>query len=149
METRWLQHLYKGSHNNLEGKLYPAMFSDGINNFKFEIIEECILDEKLLNAREKYWINYYNSYEEGYNSTRGGQGEDSWIYDPTLIQQLWDEGYSVGEIQKIVGCSANTVHKRLKNYSNYNPNISYSRGWGNWRKKWKYRYYKNKWTILL
>lgn len=129
VETRWLQHLYKGSHNSSEGKLYPAMFSDGINNFKFEIIEECILDEKLLNTREKYWINYYNSYEEGYNSTRGGQGEDSWIYDPNLIHQLWDEGYSVGEIQKILGCGANTVHKRLKNYSNYNPNTSCSRGW--------------------
>ena len=37
----------------------------GINNFSFEIVEECSKEE--LNKKEKYWINYYNSFFNGYN----------------------------------------------------------------------------------
>ena len=43
----------------------------GINHFKIEIIEEC--DNSLLNDREKYWIQYYNSLINGYNATLGGE----------------------------------------------------------------------------
>jgi hypothetical protein len=74
------------------------MYHDGIENFIFEVIEECPLEQKKLDERERYWIEYYNSYEEGYNSTRGGQNENSWIYNPELIRQLWDEGYPTGKI---------------------------------------------------
>jgi len=45
----------------------------GANNFAFEIVEECAQNE--LNEKEKYWIDYYNSYEDGYNKTRGGKGK--------------------------------------------------------------------------
>ena len=39
----------------------------GVENFSFEIIEET---EDIL-TREKYWINFYNSYSNGYNATLG------------------------------------------------------------------------------
>lgn len=39
-------------------------------NFLFEIIEECGIEE--LNQREKYWISFYDSYAYGYNATLGG-----------------------------------------------------------------------------
>lgn len=42
----------------------------GIENFDFSVIEECEIDQ--LDAREKYWINYYNSYKNGYNGNEGG-----------------------------------------------------------------------------
>lgn len=44
----------------------------GSENFHAEEIEEC--DNSLLNEREKYWINFYNSYSDGYNMTKGGEG---------------------------------------------------------------------------
>ena len=34
----------------------------GIENFNFEIIEEC--DKIYLNEREEYWIIYYNTIKE-------------------------------------------------------------------------------------
>lgn len=43
----------------------------GEENFELEILEECESDN--LNDREKYWINYYNAYEEGYNLSIGGK----------------------------------------------------------------------------
>ena len=42
-----------------------------------------------LNEREKYWINYYNSYHNGYNATFGGEG--SCIYDYNLIVKLYNK----------------------------------------------------------
>lgn len=55
---------------------YRAIRKYGLENFKFEIIEEC--SAKDLNKREKYWIKYYNSYLgftdcNGYNLTLGGE----------------------------------------------------------------------------
>jgi hypothetical protein len=37
--------------------LYAAMMSDGVENFSFEIVEECSRAE--LNEKEAYWINFY------------------------------------------------------------------------------------------
>lgn len=49
----------------------------GIENFSFEIIEECPPQE--LNNREIYWISYYHTWVldpqcNGYNLTNGGEG---------------------------------------------------------------------------
>ena len=48
------------------------MFKYGIVNFSIEELEEC--DDLILAEREIYWINYYNSYYNGYNATFGGDG---------------------------------------------------------------------------
>lgn len=130
IKIRWLQHIYEGKRNNPQGKLYHAIFNEGIENFSFEVLEECPLDEKILNEKERYWIEFYNSFEEGYNSTKGGQGEDSWTYDPILIRTLWDEGYSSGEIKEIVGCSKSTINNRLKGYKDFNTFTSHQRSCG-------------------
>jgi len=47
-----------------------AIHKYGKENFIIEEIEKC--NQELLNEREKYWISFYNSYENGYNSTLGG-----------------------------------------------------------------------------
>ena len=130
IKTRWIQHLYCGKTNFPQGKLYPAMFQDGIENFQFEILEECNLSQKELNNKERYWIQYYDSFNGGYNSTPGGQGEDSWQYNPSLIRQLWDEGYATGEIKQIVGCSRSTVNNRLQGYNDFNTFTSHKRSCG-------------------
>lgn len=41
--------------------------------YEFVIIEQNIPDE-LIAEREQYWIKFYNSYEDGYNMTFGGEG---------------------------------------------------------------------------
>ena len=50
--------------------LYNAMRKYGIDNFTFEIIEECSQDE--LKEREIYWIKELDTYKNGYNATLGG-----------------------------------------------------------------------------
>ena len=63
------------SPNALEynNQIHTAMREYGIQNFTFETIEECPIEQ--LNEREKYWIAYYDSYKNGYNGTEGGDFE--------------------------------------------------------------------------
>ena len=50
--------------------LYTAMTKDGVENFTFEVLEEC--ERGMLNDREKYYIDLYRAQEYGYNMSRGG-----------------------------------------------------------------------------
>lgn len=43
----------------------------GNDNFTFEILEECSKEE--LTLRERYYIELYDSFYNGYNKTKGGQ----------------------------------------------------------------------------
>ena len=68
---RFKQHIKCGlgidTPNNM---LYKAMLKDGVENFIFEVIEEC--DRCQLNDRETYYIDFYRSQEHGYNMSKGG-----------------------------------------------------------------------------
>ena len=52
---RWRQHIRRAlnAEPRTQNKLYPAMYKEGLQNFTFEIIEECSRDK--LNEREDYW----------------------------------------------------------------------------------------------
>lgn len=50
-------------------KFYTEMKKIGPENFTYEIIEEC--ERSLLNERERYWIEFYESLDFGYNTSRG------------------------------------------------------------------------------
>lgn len=64
---RWRQHIKRGigAEEPTRNKLYPAMLASGVENFTFEIIEEC--DRELLNSREDYWQEYFKAKEYGYS----------------------------------------------------------------------------------
>lgn len=71
IQSRWSHHRsFKEDSKNYP--LYSAFKKYGMDNFKFEILEECLVDK--LDEREIYWIDYYDSYNTGYNNTTGGQG---------------------------------------------------------------------------
>lgn len=62
--------------DHIRGK-YKCYFHDaikkyGIENFDYEVIES--IKESKLSEREIYWINYYDTYNNGYNLTLGGEG---------------------------------------------------------------------------
>lgn len=68
---RWCEHCKAGlGIDTPQGnKLYAAMLEDGLENFTFELLEECPREE--LNKKEAYYISLYNSVQYGYNSTKG------------------------------------------------------------------------------
>ena len=70
---RWKQHIKCGLGIDMpaQNKLYKAMLKDGVTNFTFELLEQC--DRQLLNEKERFYINLYQAYEFGYNSTSGNK----------------------------------------------------------------------------
>lgn len=64
---RWRQHIKRGlgAEAPTKNKLYPAMQALGVENFTFEIIEECPKAE--LNEKEDYWQDYFKAKEFGYS----------------------------------------------------------------------------------
>ena len=58
-----------GAEAPTRNKLYPAMKEIGVENFTFEILEDC--DREQLNEREKYWIEYFSCMTFGYNMKVG------------------------------------------------------------------------------
>ena len=59
-------------------KLYKAMLEDRLENFTFELLEQCTPEE--LNEKEKYYISVYNSVNFGYNSVKGNNINGSSYY---------------------------------------------------------------------
>lgn len=50
-------------------KLYELMKKDGLEAFTFEVLEEC--DPSLLNEKEKFYIDLYDSCNNGLNNNKG------------------------------------------------------------------------------
>lgn len=72
IENRFKEHKNLYNWNRESNKnLYKAFIEFGLENFIFEVIEEC--SEEQLTEREQYWIAYYNTYPNQYNMTPGGQ----------------------------------------------------------------------------
>ena len=75
IEERWIRHKRDWKIDKTK-VLYKAIRKYGIENFSFEIIEEC--SEKELSNLEIYYIWYYHTYLydekcNGYNMTIGGE----------------------------------------------------------------------------
>ena len=67
VSNRWKQHIKRGlgAETPTKNKLYPIMAKEGVENFTFELIEEC--PAALLNDREKYWQEFFKAKEFGYS----------------------------------------------------------------------------------
>ena len=91
--------------------LYKAFNKYGIENFSCETIEE--VPNNQLNDREKYWIEYYNSYFEGYNSTLGGKATQLYNWDIEDIIDRYHILKSARAVAREIGCDHNTIDNIL------------------------------------
>ena len=71
IEKRFKEHLKAQA----DSYFHRALIKYGIEEFDFSILE--ILEPSQLNEREKYWIQYYDSFNNGYNLTLGGEDNPS------------------------------------------------------------------------
>ena len=121
IEKRWKDH--KKKRRSLNTPLYLAMREDGVDNFSFNILEECA--QELLNEKEEYWIKYYDSTnsEKGYNILKSTK----YIYNKENIgknkrvhltieqvqeikKELANGSKSIVAISKEYNCSDMTIH---------------------------------------
>ena len=104
---------HTSSDSGYYGELYSDMREQGLENFCFDIIEEC--PEELLDEREEYWISYYDSYKNGYNSTYGGK---NYRIDHDEVMRLYNTGrYTNQEIAELVGAERRVIGTIIKKHN--------------------------------
>lgn len=81
-------HVYEARHkNNTNCAFHNALRKYGKKNFSWEIVE-CCKSRKELDEREFYYIEYYNSFKNGYNLTKGGGGMSGWNHTKETCQKI-------------------------------------------------------------
>lgn len=90
---RWTNHkstAYNEFSHCYNYPLYCAIRKYGIENFSFQVVEECKIKE--LNDKEKYWIQYYNSTnkDNGYNLSGGGNESSHRRLNQNQIVEICD-----------------------------------------------------------
>jgi len=69
ISKRWTEHV-KDALGSPTDKFHKAMAKVGPEGFSYEILEEC--DSSELNRKEKYWIDFFDTTQFGYNTQNGG-----------------------------------------------------------------------------
>lgn len=124
INNRIKSHFYYLSRNWYGNyKLQNAWNKYGEDNFYWEVIEECL--EENLDEREIYWISFYNSFNNGYNQTQGGQGTRGYIWSSESkakmsesIKQWWKNNHyrlhpdNKGSNNPFYGCKHTEDSKR-------------------------------------
>ena len=100
---RWRQHMTAED----DSYFHKAIQKYGVENFEWEVIEQC--KKKDLDEREIYWIEYYDSFNKGYNCTKGGggnsgEGSPNWkggiSLDPEYSKEYSKKHYEANKEQK-------------------------------------------------
>ena len=68
VKDRFHRHINDAMNNILDTHFARAIRKYGKENFIIEIIDTAQTQDEL-NQKERYWIRYYNSIEQGYNET--------------------------------------------------------------------------------
>ena len=86
IEERFKQHI----HSNSDSEIHKAIEEYGVVNFRFEVLIACSKQE--LDEQEVKFIRLLDTYENGYNQTRGGQHSVyNFEYDYRKYSELKDE----------------------------------------------------------
>ena len=108
IEKRFKEHCQDAFRDRNEKRpLYAAMRKYGIEHFHIEQIEETSNPEE----REKYWIEKYGSFKNGYNATLGGDGRKYIDYD--LVIATYKELSNVKDVALKLSIDQGTISRIL------------------------------------
>lgn len=88
-----------------------ALYKYGIENFTFKQIVECDISE--LNELEIFYIKKYDTFNNGYNLTLGGEGTTFFDFDEKEVIQKYKELKYVKEVAKYYHCCEKTISNIL------------------------------------
>lgn len=108
IEERFKQHLKDSKkEERINYPLYRAFNKYGLNNFEIIEIEKCEIEK--LNEREVYWIDYYNSFYDGYNQTLGGEGSSTLNLDEKEVIKKYEELRTLSKVANFYKCSSDSI----------------------------------------
>jgi group I intron endonuclease len=82
LKHRFEEHCYRCLKTNINTKLCNSIRKYGVEKFTIELIDECSLEK--IYEREVELIKEYNSFENGLNSTLGGEGCLGYKHSPEI-----------------------------------------------------------------
>lgn len=140
IKRRWKEEnreALKHLENHKENSLYFGLNRFGAHSFINEVVEEIPYDynksiwenAEFLSMREQYWINYFDSYNNGYNLTRGGSGANTtleeqrkaYIENEAIIKKAIDDGITQELFIKTFHINK-AYYEDLRAQSKTNPN---------------------------
>lgn len=126
------------THNKTHDDLpvHKAIEKYGLKEEYIEILEQFDVENReLLQEREKYWINKFNTYHYGYNLTEGGDGAPCGTANSSaklnqetldeLIKELIDNKIYIKDLSKKYGISARAISDINQGKSYFNKDLSY------------------------
>jgi group I intron endonuclease len=125
LKKRFGEHLYRCFKTDYKSKLYNSMKKYGQENFTIELIEECNLN--VIYETEKKYVESYDSYNNGLNSTFGGEGCLGYTHSPEMRVKI-SEAVKNGNSHKgktyeeLYGDKADEQRERRR--------LSVKKGWG-------------------
>lgn len=139
IEKRWQRHKQTAFNLNDKGYDYPiyrAIRKYGLNNFSFEILEECSISE--LNDKEKFYISKFNSFFNGYNQTLGGDSGVGSAPKENIIGIIYDLENTIMShadiakkwnisIEMVQGINTGRYWKYERDYPIQNPDAQFLR----------------------
>ena len=115
--TRTIEERFNEHKSRIEERnslhLYQAMQKYGRENFKIEKIDTANSLEEMY-EKEKYYIKLYDSYNNGYNMTLGGEGVKLLSLDEEYLAEQYLNGKTSEELAQELNISGNTIRRRLK-----------------------------------
>ena len=113
LRKRFGQHIKDSKNPKKQHRpFFTAINEIGIENFFIEPIEE--IPDHLKEERERYWIAYYNTCEQGYNATYGGEGRPETLGKVDFIIETYLDLQDIKKTVEVVGFCSDTVLKILK-----------------------------------
>lgn len=127
IEERWRRHKSCARNEDKKTRLYQAMRKDGLENFSFEIVELCPIEQ--LNEREWYYICKFKTLEEkyGYNMSTKANLQKKFTKEQVEKAQdlLKNSTLTNKEIAQMFNASHTWVSLVNKGQLWYNENLDY------------------------
>lgn len=114
VRERFNSHMKPSTHKRRSSyKIYNAMSKYGSDKFYYEVLEENVEIDKLDDLEIKY-IEEYDSYRNGYNSTKGGDGRIiNKIEDEEKVVELIKSGVKLEEVAEMFDVHEYTIRRLL------------------------------------
>lgn len=109
--VRFAEHLSVSQKSNYMA-VHRAIKKYGSKNFQFSILEQC--PQELLDEKETYYIKKYNTFNEGYNSTLGGQKGNKLFIDSKEMIKIYHKLKSARKVAAIYQVDKDCICNRLK-----------------------------------
>ena len=110
INQRWQEHIRESQKPNPSRALYRAIQKYGIDNF----ICTQIIETNNPEEDEKYYIDLYNTYKNGYNETLGGDGACYLNLPENEVCDFYLKNKNIKHTAEHFGCDRGSVKKILK-----------------------------------